>query len=193
MMIDLDNYLKEIDLECNYEDDKVMIKAYQLDDKGRGSSTVFGIKHKLKVDKIKSCDYFLENDEKIFIVEISNFFKQLEYLRETYNKIKKYENLDRKDLKLVKSCISPESVIKSEIKNKYLNTLLILSYFDLIKNKNKKVYLVLAFCVNNSDVVRVLDNLKRELKSDLQNLAYDIRLILAKDIRSLIKGERGVV
>ena len=44
MMIDLGNYLKEMDLECNYEDDKVMIKAYQLDNKGRGDTIVFGKK-----------------------------------------------------------------------------------------------------------------------------------------------------
>ena len=186
-MINLDNYLKEIDLECNYDDDKVMIKAYQLDNKGRGDTIVFGIKNKLKVDKIKSCDYFLENDKKIFIVEISDFFRQLEYLKETYNKIKKYESLDRKDLKLVKSCISSESVIKSEIKNKYLNTLLILNYFNLAKNKYKEKCLVLAFCVNNSDVVRVLDNISRDLKSDLKNLVDDIKSLLARDFQNLFK------
>jgi hypothetical protein len=31
-------------------------------------------------------------------------------------------------------------------------------------------------------VVRILDNLKRELKSDLQSLVDDIKLVLAKDV-----------
>ena len=46
--------------------------------------------------------------------------------------------MDKKDLKLVKSCMSPEKIIKSGIKNKFLNTLLILHYFDLLEDKRKK-------------------------------------------------------
>ena len=108
-------------------------------------------------------------------------------MKETYNKIKKYESLDRKDLQLVKSCISPESVIKSEIKNKFLNTLLILHYFDLLEDKRKKICLILAFCSNNDDLVRILDAIKRNLENELQNLVGNIELILAKDIQDLIK------
>ena len=185
MMIDLDKYFNEIDLECNNENDLVPIKAYQLDEKGRGHDATSGIKDELKVNKIKSCDYFLENDEKIFIVEISDFFRQFDYLKESYSKVKKCEDLDKKDLKLVKSCMSPEKIIKSEIKNKFLNTLLILHYFDLLEDKRKKICLILAFCSNKNDLVRVLDTINRNLKNELQNLIDDIKSVLAKDIQDL--------
>jgi len=178
MMIKLDEYLNNIDLECNSKNNIISIKAYQLDNKGRGSATVRGIKDKLKVDGIKSCDYFLESDEKIFIVEISNFFKQLEDLRETYNKIKK---LNIKNLKLIKNYMSPENIIKSEIKNKYLNTLLILNYFNFVNVQQKKKVYFLVFCEENKDLTILFDKIQRELRNDLKVLIDDIKIILKND------------
>jgi hypothetical protein len=41
--------------------------------------------------------------------------------------------------------------IKGKIKNKYLNILLILSFFDFNKLNDKKKYFVLVYCVDNND------------------------------------------
>jgi len=184
-MIDLNKYLNNIELECESENDLIEVKAYQLDNKKRGDSTVYGIKNELGVDKIKSCDYFLEDDEKIFMVEISDFFRQFNNLKNSYSKIKACKGLDKKDLKLTEKYILPQKVIKSEIKNKFLNTLLILHYFDLLEDKRKKICLILAFCSNKNDLVRVLDTINRNLKNELQNLIDDIKSVLAKDIQDL--------
>jgi len=74
--MELNEFLNDINLECNNMDDRIPIKAYQLDQKRIGNDKILGIKDQLKVDGIKSCDYFLENDEILLIIEISDFFKQ---------------------------------------------------------------------------------------------------------------------
>ncbi len=181
-MINLEEFLSNIDLECDSEDDIIPIKAFQLDNKRSGS---FGLKHKLKVESIKSCDYFLEKDEKILIIEISNFFKQLENLKSTYNKLKKVKNLNREDKDLIREFLFPEIVMKNEAKNKYLNTLLLLSYFNLATVKKRKKIFILAYCVDGYSVAQVLDRIERNLKNELQVLVDDIKVIPAREIERL--------
>jgi len=158
----MDKFLNCIDLECE-EIRKIDIKAYQLDNKGRGEDTIFGLKTKLKLDRIKSCDYFLYDNNKLLIIEISDFFRQLEFLKELYSEVKKcnLSNFDK-----VKKYVSPSKIIKDEIKNKYLNTLLILSFCNEVDINNEKI-LFLIFCIKKNEDAKALNVLGIKLKKEI--------------------------
>ncbi len=186
----IEEFYENIDLECQ-DNDEISIKAYQLDNKGRGEEVKKGLKTELKVDGIKSTDYFLIKEKKILIIEISDFEKQKDLLQEKYNRIKlKIEKCEdekkKEDLKFLRKECSVDKILKKEIKTKYLNTLLILTYLDINIKENKKEYL-LVFCIQNKSSILMFDILKKNIKSDLQILSDEIKIIPAKELENYLK------
>ena len=183
--------LNNIELECKHiNQSSLLYKAYQLDDKGKGKSVINGLKSYLKVDGIKSCDYFFQKNRKIYIVEISDFSSQLDLLQNTFEKINNNDELDRKDKKILKRH-TPEKIIKSEIKNKYLNTLLILAYFNIVNLKCKQKIYILVLCIEEYDIQvaqHLMEQLKtEELKNDLKLLIDDIKVLTVGMLKNYLE------
>ena len=181
-----ERFLRKIDLECSELRVKVIeVEAYQLDNKGRGDNIQHGLKKEVKLDGIKSCDYFLEKENKIYLIEISDFFSQFELIKLTYQKIIDCNKLNRADRRLINKH-SPERILKAEIKNKYLNTLLILSYANLIDGITQRSF-ILALCNFEQEIVMIFDRLKREIKNDLKILVDEVEIIPAEALEQYLK------
>ena len=101
-------------------------------------------------------------------------------MQNTFEKINNNDELDRKDKKILKRH-TPEKIIKSEIKNKYLNTLLILAYFNIVNLKCKQKIYILVLCIEEYDIQvaqHLMEQLKtEELKNDLKLLIDDIKVL----------------
>ena len=76
------------------------------------------------------------------------------------------------------------SIIKKEIRDKYIQTLLILQELSkYIKyNINKTKEYILAFCIENQSDIMIFDMIKNELLSSLKGHVKEIKLIPAMEL-----------
>jgi len=177
--MNISKYEHYIDLECsNFENNILNIKAIKIDGKE-------SLKEEISCSDFKSCDYLLDRDDKIQLIEISDFHTQLEKLKLQYQSLKLCKDTDKKVLKRN----HPMSIIKKEIRDKYIQTLLILQelvkYIDFNISKAKEY--ILAFCIDNISDIMIFENIKNELLSSLKGHIEEVKLIPAMELEKVLK------
>jgi len=137
-------YREYINTECRIDNPILRVKAIKID------TNQNSLKNKLGCKRLKSCDYFKRNKNKIYFIEISDF------------------NAQFKDLSSKNRTKEPIQEIKLEIRLKLSETLLIYQKlqekFNLKSdNCNLKKKVLLSICKDKISDSIFLDKIAREL------------------------------
>lgn len=168
-----------IDTECKENNLYIPKKALKIDGN-------HGLKMDINCKDLKSCDYFKYKKNEIVVIEISNLEKQFKDLQSKSSLLTKSQ---KKQLgNSLSKRIEPISIIREELREKYLQTDLILHKLtDYVKYniKKSKVYII-ALCSNSESNAMMFQHLKYDLKSSLKPHSSDIKIICVKDLVSYI-------
>lgn len=187
-------YREWIDTECHYQDATkrfLPLKGIRID--GEGQS----LKHGLGLGSAKSCDYFRFLHQRAFLIECSDLSQQRIQLEKLYKTTEDAmiiaEHPKGRDKKKILKTLRPEPIIRSELKNKCLNTLLILH--RLLESKGLSVkdkfagqlYFVVALCQESQADVIAFQALESQLKQDLSpQVVKTVKVIPAQAVPRLV-------
>lgn len=173
-------YREFIDTECsNQQDTQLGVQALKLD--GQNS-----LKMAIGCGDLKSCDYLKYKRNEILFIEISDLNMQFSDL------IQKTSCIDQecKDKlgKSIQKRIEPKSIINHEMKDKCIQTNLILyKLSECIKVSLDRIkILIIAICSDNLSDTMAFDFIKINLKQTLKSLVSDVKIILVKDLEEVI-------
>jgi hypothetical protein len=173
-------YREYIDTECTDHQQMILNKkAIKLD----GNSS---LKMAVECGDLKSCDYLKYKKEKILLIEISDIKRQLQDLVQKTWCISQ-ESKETLGKKLAKK-IEPKKIIKEELRDKYIQTTLILyKLVEQIKfNINKSKAFIVAICSNSNSDVMAFDFIRLQLKQSLKGLIDDVQIVPAKDLGMVV-------
>ena len=179
------SFLEKIDLECkDFPKESILnYKALRLDGEGKR-----GLRGQLGLgDQQNCCDYLLPNGDKLTLVEISDFIKQLKALRDIHKEVPK-------DCK--KFVQDAQKMMRWEVKVKILSTLLILfklpTKFKIAHEiiHEKQLEIILVICSNNPDDVREFEYLTSEIKNTLNPLIKGVKIVNIPDFNELLCNKK---
>lgn len=173
-------YRQLIDTECsNQQNTQLSVKAVKLD--GQNS-----LKMAIGCGDLKSCDYMRYKKDKILLIEISDLKMQIADLIQKTSCISQ----ECKDSlgKTIQKRIEPTAIINHEMKDKCIQTNLIL--YKLSENiqisLDKIKILIVAICSDSLDDIIAFNFIKINLKQTLKSLVGDVKIVLAKDLEKVI-------
>ena len=173
-------YREYIDTECSSHQHKILNKkALKLD----GDNS---LKMAIGCKDLKSCDYLKYKKDKILLIEISDLTTQMQELIQKTSCITE-ECKDTLGKKLQKK-LKPEMIIKEELREKYLQTTLILHKLEehVKFSFHKSKIFIIAICSNRTSDVMAFQYLINDLKACLQSFFEEIKIVLAKDLVRVI-------
>lgn len=173
-------YRKFIDTECSNQTNTILkTKALKIDGKN-------SLKMEFNCKDLKSSDYLKYKKNEIIFIEISDLQKQ-------FNDIKIKNDLLSKDCKKqlgknLTNKIEPRNIIREELREKFIQTDLILhKLLKFIKfNIDKSKIFIIAICSNSISDVMAFQYLINDLKSSLKSFLKDIKIVLAKDLGMVV-------
>lgn len=168
-----------IDTEC--EDNKLAKPKKALKIDGYCS-----LKMDINCKDFKSCDYLRYKKSEIILIEISNLEKQFMDIESKSSLLTKVQ---KKQLgNTLSKRIEPMSIIRDELRDKYIQTDLILHKLTdhLQFNIKKSKTYIIAICSNNQSSVIMFQCLLYDLKSSLKLHSKDIKIICVKDLVNYI-------
>lgn len=164
-------YREFINSECSNHSHTILTKkAIKLDGKN-------SLKMAIGCKDLKSSDYLKYKKNEILLLEISDLAAQLESLFKKTNSIAPECKKNLGD-KLTKK-ITPKNIIQDELREKYIQTILILYKLKdhiRISLDKAKVYVV-ALCSTNISDVRAFQYLVNHLKASLKGLLDDVKVV----------------
>jgi len=164
------SFLEKIDLECNEIADNVMNKkALRLDGKGKD-----GLRGQLGLGDQNCCDYLLPKDNKLILIEISDFIKQLQKLQTKYKEVPK----DCKSL-----VQDAQKIMRREVKLKVLSSLIVLFKLPVAFQiahetiHKKQLEIIFVVCSNKPEDVLEFEYLTTEISGALNPLIRKIKIV----------------
>ena len=185
--MNLDLFIEEVDTECNMlGNPSIPIQAIKVDSEGTNS-----LKYKLCKNELKSCDYIKFTDNKIYFIEFSDLYEQLNNLRTLSNAIDNSNISDdeKTALNRYKVILKEPAVIKNELQSKISESLLL---FQLISDnynitehieKNKIFFIALCKIVIADSII--FDRILREIQKKF-------RTVISVEMMEYIKLENYI-
>ena len=167
-------FFADIYQECPEAEFPKAKKLLKIDGDGQSLKVYLGL------GKLKSCDFITGKQDFYRLIEVSDLKSQYQSLHERVAELKKH--LTTKELK---TCFYPKEVISKELREKYLQSLLILNKLQKtkqLKDRNKQFIVVLCQA-EQADVV-AFQFIVSKLSQNLSGLVDNVEVISLEQLHS---------
>ena len=173
-------YREYINTECSNQENTILSKkALKLD--GNNS-----LKMAINCSDLKSCDYLKYKKSEITLIEISDLSAQLKDLHKNIQCITDDCKIQL-GKKIIKK-IDPKTIIREELRDKYIQTTLILyklKEFISITINNTRTFIIAICVVNQSDIL-IFDIIKKDIKNSLKGLVDGVQVVPVEHLENQI-------
>jgi hypothetical protein len=170
--MNLDLFVEEINTECSMlGNPSLSIQAIKVDAEGVNS-----LKYKLCQNELKSCDYIKFTESKIYFIEFSDLYEQLNNLRTLSTAIRNSNISDNEKIALNRNkvIIKEPTVIKNELQSKISESLLLFQLIadncDITEHIEKNKIFFIALCKTVIADIIMFDRILREIQKKFRTV-----------------------